>query len=357
MLTRARPCVASVSNVLASWNAAGTSGLTPARLIGHGSNRALCSSSRTSSPVDNNQVPVTLNTRRTRKAAKEAALEHSQCAHKAFVEMSVASHEQRNRCLAEFVTQLQTREQEILEANEHDMNRSHRSRATGGLSLKGKLGELCSGLQQVQSMPDPIGCSTLSRSLADGLNIYRAPKPVGKLLILSEACPDAAVEMLSIAVKTGNAVILNGGVEAVQSLAVLADAMKKSLANAGLPVDALQLTGNDAAKELLGPGLVDLVIPRGSYDLVKWAEETSTTPVFAHTGRRAANVFVDDLDFKLCPSSVMRELELQMSFDGLVTYKYELKGDGHRLEGANVSKSNQDIMGVWMGSDLREVHA
>lgn len=113
-------------------------------------------------------------------------------------------------------------------------------------------------------------------------------------MVIFEARPDAAVQIFSLAVKTGNTVILKGGSEASETLVVLADAMKKSLAAAGLPEDAVQLAqGREVAEELLGNGLVDLIIPRGSYDMVKSIQNIATTPVLGHAGG-ICHIFVDE---------------------------------------------------------------
>merc|ERR1719247_3113329 len=118
---------------------------------------------------------------------------------------------------------------------------AERGGSVGRLSLKGKIQSLCSGLRQVRSMPDLLGRVTLSRRLAHGLNMYRTSTPLGVLLIIFEARPDAAVQIFSLAVKTGNSVILKGGSEATQTLLVLQELMKKSLAAADLPEDVSQL--------------------------------------------------------------------------------------------------------------------
>jgi len=218
------------------------------------------------------------------QTASELATAQSRRARQAFAKMSVASLEKRNHCLAEMEAQLAAREQEIYEANERDMTKeAARGGATGRLSLKGKIGTLCEGLKQVRNLPDFLGNVTLSRELADGLKMYRTSTPLGVLLIIFEARPDAAVQIFSLAMKTGNTVILKGGSEATETLLVLEKCMKDSLAAAGLPSDASQLViGREAVKPLLGPGLVDLVIPRGSNALVKSIKETTSTPVLGH---------------------------------------------------------------------------
>merc|ERR1711924_540832 len=135
---------------------------------------------------------------------------------------------------------------------------------------------------------------------------------------------------------TGNTVILNGGSDATQTLEVLSDAFQTSLVAAGLPKEAAQLAvGGEVVTELLAPGLVDRVIPRGSYDLVKWVQRVSATPVLGLTGRRLCDVFVDEAADPELASTITRELELQMGLDGLLSYKYQVHGNGHTIGGAN----------------------
>jgi glutamate-5-semialdehyde dehydrogenase len=251
---------------------------------------------------------VHLNTRRSRNRAKELAAEQSTRAQNAFTKTSASTLEQRNKCLAELESQLASREKEILEANAKDVSaQAAAGRPTARLDLTGKMESLRDGLQHVQSMPDAIGRVTLSKQLADGLNMYRTCTPVGVLLVIFEARPDAAVQIFSLAMKTGNTVILKGGSEATETLMVLADAMKNSLAAAGLPEDACQLAvGRDITQELLGSGMVDLVIPRGSYDLVKWIQQTSTTPVLGHAGG-ICHVYVDETADTDMALSILRD--------------------------------------------------
>jgi len=216
--------------------------------------------------------------------ANDAAVEQSRLARKAFAEIATASEEKRNQCLAEYARLLAAREQEVLAANEKDMKaEAARGGSTGRLSLKGKISSLCSGLKQVEALPDVLGRVTLSRQLSDGLNMFRTSTPLGVLLVIFEARPDAFVQIFSLAIKTGNAVILKGGSEATETLLVLADIMKESLAAAGLPEHASQLVvGREKATALLAPGLVDLVIPRGSNELVQGIKASTQTPVLGH---------------------------------------------------------------------------
>lgn len=224
----------------------------------------------------------------------DGALGQSSRARTAFAKLATTTLEQRNTCLAELEHQLRAREKEILDANARDVNNAKAGgEPTGRLDLTGKIESLCSGLKKVQDMEDPLGTVSIARELSAGLKLFRVSTPLGVLLIIFEARPDAAVQIFSLAIKTGNAVILKGGKEATETLTVLESAMRTALAAAGLPEDSVQLAiGRDAASALLQPGLCDLIIPRGSNELVRQIQASTTTPVMGHADG-VCHIYVD----------------------------------------------------------------
>lgn len=230
----------------------------------------------------------------TAAGADFAAEEQSKRARDAAAQMSVAPAYKRNAALAELEAQLLAREQEILKANQDDVAAEEAAgRPVARLSLQGKIGTLVEGLRDVRKMKDPLGQVSLARSLSDGLSLFRVSTPMGVLLIIFEARPDAAVQIFSLAVKTGNAVILKGGSEATRTLQILQECMEQAMSAADLPKDAVQLVvGREAASALLKPGLVDLIIPRGSNELVQNIMRSTTTPVMGHADG-ICHVFVD----------------------------------------------------------------
>jgi len=231
----------------------------------------------------------------------DAASVQSRRARAAFAKLATTNLDQRNACLSELENILRARESQILAANAKDVrNAEQAGEPTGRLDLTGKMESLCSGLQTVRAMEDPLGSVSIARELSDGLKLFRVSTPLGVLLIIFEARPDAAVQIFSLAVKTGNAVILKGGKEATETLTVLEEAMREALAAAGLPEDSVQLAiGREAANALLQPGLCDLIIPRGSNELVRQIQANTTTPVMGHADG-ICHVYVDPTaDFEM----------------------------------------------------------
>lgn len=177
----------------------------------------------------------------------------------------------------------------ILAANAEDLAAAAASQLPAStckrLDLQGaKFEGLLEGLEQVERLPDPLGAVSLARRLDDGLDLFRVSCPIGVLCVIFESRPDAAVQIASLAIKTGNAVILKGGKEAAASNRALIDAIAAALAPAGLPPALVQLVSSrDEVHALLGLSqYIDLVIPRGSNALVKSIMESTRIPVMGH---------------------------------------------------------------------------
>jgi glutamate-5-semialdehyde dehydrogenase len=147
-----------------------------------------------------------------------------------------------------------------------------------------KLQDLALGLESVASCPDPIGRVRLRRLLDDGLELTQVTCPLGVLAVIFEARPDALIQIGSLAIKSGNAVLLKGGREASHSNRLLAEALRQGLNSAGLPEDAVQLLEDreDIEALLAMDDLVDLVIPRGSSALVRYIQARTKIPVLGH---------------------------------------------------------------------------
>lgn len=147
-----------------------------------------------------------------------------------------------------------------------------------------KLQGLALGLESVASLADPIGRVQMRRLLDDGLELTQVTCPLGVLAVIFEARPDALIQIGSLAIKSGNAVLLKGGREAVHSNRLLAAALRQGLKVAGLPEDAIQLLEDreDVEALLALDDLVDLVIPRGSSALVRYLQARTKIPVLGH---------------------------------------------------------------------------
>jgi glutamate-5-semialdehyde dehydrogenase len=140
------------------------------------------------------------------------------------------------------------------------------------------------GVRDVSKLADPVGQMQIHRELDAGLIMQRVSCPVGVLGVIFEARPDAVIQIASLAIKSGNGVILKGGKEAIESCTVLVKAIKAGLANSEVDPDAIQLlTTREETNELLKLDRdVDLIIPRGSNEFVKYVQDNTRIPVLGH---------------------------------------------------------------------------
>jgi len=152
------------------------------------------------------------------------------------------------------------------------------------------------GCEQIAAMPDPIGEITGLREQPSGIRVGRMRVPIGVFAMIYESRPNVTIEAASLAIKSGNACILRGGSEALQSNLALAALVRESLAEAGLPPEAVQLVGTTdrAAVGFLiaAPESVDLVIPRGGKSLIERIAREARVPVLKHLDGNC-HVYVD----------------------------------------------------------------
>ncbi len=175
----------------------------------------------------------------------------------------------------------------VLEANARDL-----AAATGLASPlvkrlrldPAKLETLSDGARQLAARADPLGTVLAHRKLDEGLVLTQESCPLGVLAVVFESRPDALVQIASLALRSGNAVLLKGGREAAESNRALAEVVRGALASAGLPPDAVQLLDDRSEVEAL-LGLekgVDLVVARGGKEFVEHVRARSRIPVLAH---------------------------------------------------------------------------
>ncbi len=160
---------------------------------------------------------------------------------------------------------------------------------------KAKLQSCTAGIRQIAAMADPVGHQTLARELDEGLYLYRKTCPIGVVAVIFESRPEAMPQILSLCLKTGNAVILKGGAEAEKSNRILFDTMQAAAARAGVPADAFALisTRADVKQILSAEAFVDLIIPRGSNDLVRYIQSNTRIHVLGHADG-ICHIYVDE---------------------------------------------------------------
>jgi len=168
-----------------------------------------------------------------------------------------------------------------------------------------RLADMAQGLRDVAGLPDPVGEVVRGGTLPNGLELRQVRVPFGVVGIIYEARPNVTADAAGICLKSGNAVLLRGSSSALHSNTAVVAALRRGLADAGLPDDAVQLVpghGHDAAKALMrARGLVDVLVPRGGAGLIRSVVEESTVPVI-ETGVGNCHVYVDaaaDLDMAL----------------------------------------------------------
>jgi glutamate-5-semialdehyde dehydrogenase len=201
-----------------------------------------------------------------------------------------AGTEVKNAALEHIARQLEAHRDEIFLANRKDMDKA-RAEGLAAPLLKRllfdekKLQEVLSGIRDLLAMPDPVGKVLEARLLDEGLVLQRISCPIGLIAMIFESRPDALVQMASLAVKSGNAIVLKGGSEARESNLALAAAIARAGEEAGLPQHWLTLleTREEIGELLTFDQYVDLVIPRGSREFVAKIKATSRIPVLGHS--------------------------------------------------------------------------
>jgi glutamate-5-semialdehyde dehydrogenase len=204
--------------------------------------------------------------------------------------------------------------EQVLEANRKDLAAAE-SRGIGGAMLDrlvldaGRLGKVARGLEQVASLPDPVGEVVGMRRLPSGMQVGRMRVPLGLVGIIYESRPDVTVDAASLALKSGNAVLLRGGSEAFHTNTALAAVFGDALEAEELPREAATLvstTDRQAALVMLGlENTLDVVIPRGGERLIEFVTQNARVPVIKHY-KGVCHVYVDgDADPDMAESIVV----------------------------------------------------
>jgi len=206
----------------------------------------------------------------------------------------------KNDALAQMARGLVEKSQALLEANRADLERA-RGRVTKAyldrLTLsEARIEEMAQGLREIAALPDPVGAVVEAWRRPNGIEISRVRVPLGVIGFIYESRPNVTADAAGLCVKSGNAVVLRGGSEAIESNTAIAAVLTKALEKVGAPADAIQFvdtTDRAAVAALLElDELVDLVIPRGGEEFVRWVSERSRVPVLKHD-KGLVHVFVD----------------------------------------------------------------
>lgn len=216
--------------------------------------------------------------------------------------MSQVTTEQKNNALGIIADMLEENIEKIVSANNVDIENGRQNGLNDGLIDRlmlnaDRIKAMADGARQVASLPDPCGRVLSEYKKDNGLLIKKITVPLGVIGIIFEARPNVTVDAAALCLKSGNAVILRGGKEAINSNTALADIMREALAKAGLPQDVIQLVGDtsrQSSKDMMHMNeYLDCLIPRGGKGLIKAVVENSTVPVI-ETGSGNCHIYVDE---------------------------------------------------------------
>ncbi len=223
----------------------------------------------------------------------------------ASLQLAVARTDVKNNALAEIAKALKQRSAEIISANKEDLVTAEKNNLAGPLLKRlkfdeGKIADVCAGIESLIKLDDPVDKTITATELDKGLELYKVSCPIGVIGVVFESRPDALVQISTLCLKSGNAVLLKGGSEAAKTNKILAETISEASEKAGLPKGWIQLleTRQDVAHMLAMDEYIDLVIPRGSNEFVRYIMDNTNIPVLGHADG-ICHVYIDsdaDLD-------------------------------------------------------------
>lgn len=242
--------------------------------------------------------------------AKEASRKASQCAAQV-----------RSQALRAMARALLAHDQELITANQADLQQAKMDLEQGKMSQalyarlklsEKRIHELAESMQQIAAMDDPLGQIQVESHPQVGLTLQKVSVPIGVLAVIFESRPDALPQIMSLAVKTGNGLLLKGGSEAKHSNRALFSLLNRA-ASEHLPAGlfALLETRSDVAEILALDESIDLIIPRGSTELVKRIQSQTRIPVLGHA-EGICHVYVDQ--------QAARDMAINICLDGKINY-------------------------------------
>lgn len=229
-------------------------------------------------------------------------IEMGQQAKKAAVVLANLSTPEKNKALLHAADALTTATNDILKANQMDVETAMEAGIRGAFIDRLTLTEdrilsMAEGLRQVAALSDPVGEVLFMKTLDNGMIVGQKRVPMGVIGIIFEARPNVTADAFGLCLKAGSAVLLRGGKEAVHSNTMIVNIFRESLKQDGLPSDCVQIledTSRETATEMMRlNGYLDVLIPRGGAGLIQSVVQNSTVPVI-ETGTGNCHVYVDE---------------------------------------------------------------
>jgi len=236
----------------------------------------------------------------------------------ASIKISQTKNQNRIKALNFMADYLEKHTKEILEANSEDYKIAEKKGISKALLSrlklsKEKLNSGIEGVRKVGDLSDPVNQVQIKRELSKGLILERKTVPIGVLGVIFESRPDAVMQISSLAIRSGNGVMLKGGSEANLTNAAIVNALQQGLSKSGLDKNAICLltSRKDSMSMLNLENYINLIIPRGSNELVKFIQENTRIPVLGHADG-ICHLFID-IEANL-------EMALSVSLDSKIQY-------------------------------------
>ncbi len=223
------------------------------------------------------------------KSAKTAALQLTAC-----------DTDLKNQALEQIAKSLEENREAIIQANQEDLRRSEQENLASPLLKRlkfaeSKIADVLAGIRSLTQLEDPVGKTLLSAELDQGLELYRVTCPIGVIGMIFESRPDALVQISTLCLKSGNSVLLKGGSEASATNRILTDLINRATIKAGIPQGWIHLleTRSHVMEMLKLDQYIDLIIPRGSNEFVRYIMDNSRIAVMGHADG-ICHCYVDD---------------------------------------------------------------
>mgnify|MGYP001178163923 CR=1 FL=1 len=241
-------------------------------------------------------------------SAMALSVEHAKLAKQASIKLSALTSEIKNAALKNIAQALLDNIPAIVEANQKDIATSQANNLPAPLLKRllfdeKKIKATVEGIESLIKLPDPVGETLAATELDEGLELYKVSCPIGVIGVIFESRPDALVQISTLCLKSGNAVLLKGGSEAAHTNRILADIIASATEKSAIPSGWIQLLESraDVNEMLKMDQYIDLIIPRGSNEFVRYIMENSRIPVLGHADG-ICHVYVDaeaDVDMAL----------------------------------------------------------
>jgi glutamate-5-semialdehyde dehydrogenase len=213
--------------------------------------------------------------------------------------LSALSTDVKNNALKDIAVALKLKKDKIIAANKIDLENSEKENLAAPLLKRLKFDEnkidaVIEGIESLIKLSDPVGETLSATELDKGLELYKVSCPIGLIGVIFESRPDALVQISTLCLKSGNAVILKGGSEAINTNRALAEVIAEASIKAGIPAGWIQLleTRADVNEMLKLDQYIDLIIPRGSNEFVRYIMDNSNIAVLGHADG-ICHVYVD----------------------------------------------------------------